>query len=344
MCPQPVHVSLVAIPESLVGPVASIYEAFNVLTLLGQIDDAAPDDPPPFRVEIVGPAPRVTCSANGLSIPTHRRFDEVERTDIVIAPSMMIDGEQWETGRARPVVEWMRAMHDTGARLCGACTGAFLVAETGLLNGREATVHPAFAKAFQRHYPEVRLRLESVLVATGRHGEFVTTGAAAAWNDLVLYLVAHHAGPAVAQALARFMLIQWHEYGQGPYISFTPPTEHGDAAIRCAQEWLAQHHGSGTVLEDMRRVADLSERSFKRRFKAATGYSPISYVQHLRVEEAKRRLERTDAPADEIGWTVGYDNAAFFRRLFKRLTGVTPGTYRRRFSVPDFGDVERPPA
>lgn len=340
MSSQQRHVSLIALPESLLGPVTGIYEAFDVLEPLGRADDSVPDEPP-FRVEIVGATSRVTCAANGLSLPTHRSFDEVERTDIVIAPSMIIDEAQWEPGGSRPAVDWMRAMHDGGAHLCGACTGAFLLAETGLLDGREATVHPAFAGTFRRHYPDVELRLESVLVASGPRGELVTSGAASAWHDLVLYLVAHHAGPAVAQTLARFMLIQWHEHGQGPYITFSPPTDHGDAAIRRAQEWLAGHYAGPCVLDGMRAIAGLSERSFKRRFKAATGYAPIRYAQHLRVEQAKRRLERTDATTEEIGWAVGYDNAAFFGRLFKRLTGVTPGTYRRRFRVPDF---DRPAA
>lgn len=332
---DPRHVSLIAIPESLLGPVAGIFEALSVFEHLAGIDDAVPDEPP-FQVEIVGPEPRVTCRANGLSLPTHRTFGELERTDVIIAPSMMVDGGDWIVGRQAATVEWMCAMHARGARLCGACSGALLVAETGLLDGWDATIHPAFAPTFRRNFPDVRLRLESVLVATGRHGELVTSGASAAWHDLILYLVAHYAGPAVAQALARYLLLQWHEHGQGPYIAFSPPTEHGDAAIRRVQDWLRSHYAGVDVLEDMRRLSGLSERSFKRRFKAATGYSPLRYVQHLRVEEAKRRLERTDASTEEVGWAVGYDNTAFFGRLFKRLTGVTPGTYRRRFRVPGF--------
>lgn len=335
------HVSIIAIPESLVGPVTGMYEAIDVLGSLAAITDSVSDEPP-LRAEIVGADPTVTCASNGLSVPTHRRFIDVDHTDIIIAPSMMVEEATWVPGRHPEVVEWMRAMHERGARLCGACSGALLVAETGLLDGWEATVHPAFAATFRRNFPEVRLSLTSVLVATGPRGELVTSGAAAAWHDLLLYLVARHVSPAVAQELARFMLFQWHEDGQGPYITFAPPMEHGDGAVRHAQDWLATHYAGEAALEDMRRVAGLSETTFKRRFKAATGYTPIAYLQNLRIEQAKRRLERTDEAIDEVGAVVGYENAAFFRRLFKRLTGVTPATYRRRMRVPDLRDTRAP--
>jgi transcriptional regulator GlxA family with amidase domain len=142
--------------------------------------------------------------------------------------------------------------------------------------------------------------------------------------------------PAAAQAIAKFMLLQWHEDGQAPYIVFETPTTHGDGVILDSQEWLADHFTVATPVDEMVRRSGLVERTFKRRFKKATGYSPITYVQHLRVEEAKHRLERTDAPIDEISWNVGYEDSAFFRRLFKRITRITPGAYRRKFQLPDF--------
>jgi transcriptional regulator GlxA family with amidase domain len=143
-------------------------------------------------------------------------------------------------------------------------------------------------------------------------------------------------GPTAAQAIAKFMLLQWHLDGQAPYIVFEIPTDHGDAAVMVAQEWLRDHFTVATPVDEMVRRSGLAERSFKRRFTKATGCSPITYVQHLRVEEAKRRLERTDAPIDEISWNVGYEDPAFFRRLFKRITRITPGAYRRKLRLPDF--------
>lgn len=121
---------------------------------------------------------------------------------------------------------------------------------------------------------------------------------------------------------------------------FEAPTDHGDAAVLAAQEWLNGRFAVAAPVEEMVRRSGLAERSFKRRFAKATGYTPIEYVQHLRVEDAKYRLERTDAPIDEISWQVGYEDPAFFRRLFKRITRLTPGAYRRKFRLPDFADVD----
>jgi transcriptional regulator GlxA family with amidase domain len=140
--------------------------------------------------------------------------------------------------------------------------------------------------------------------------------------------------------VARYFALQWHQDGLAPYIVFEGRKEHGDSAIRAAQDWVADHFPAANPLEEMARRAGLAERTFKRRFTAAAGVSPIAYVQRLRIEDAKRRLERTEDAVDEISWQVGYEDPAFFRRLFKRVTGLTPGAYRRRFRIPDFA---RPP-
>jgi transcriptional regulator GlxA family with amidase domain len=122
---------------------------------------------------------------------------------------------------------------------------------------------------------------------------------------------------------------------------FQGRTDHGDAEIQGAQRWLCQHFSLASPVEEMVRRSKLAERTFKRRFASATGLTPIGYVQRLRVEDAKRRLERTDAPVDEISWRVGYEDPAFFRRLFKRTTGLAPGAYRRRFRIPDFAQSKQ---
>jgi transcriptional regulator GlxA family with amidase domain len=119
-------------------------------------------------------------------------------------------------------------------------------------------------------------------------------------------------------------------------MTFEGKVDHGDAEIEAAQRWLASHFSVANPVEEMIKRSKLAERTFKRRFTAATGVAPLAYVQRLRIEDAKRRLERTDTPVDEIGWRVGYEDGAFFRRLFKRTTGMTPGTYRKRFRIPEF--------
>ena len=136
--------------------------------------------------------------------------------------------------------------------------------------------------------------------------------------------------------MARFFALQWHDGNLSPYIVFRGRTDHGDATIVKAQEWLATHFAVANPVEELVNQSSLAERTFQRRFTEATGYSPIEYVQRLRIEDAKRRLERTSVAADEISWQIGYEDAAFFRRLFKRTTGLTPGAYRKRFQIPTF--------
>ena len=130
------------------------------------------------------------------------------------------------------------------------------------------------------------------------------------------------------------LALQWHQEGLAPYIIFEGRTDHGDAEIQSAQQWLREHFSVANPVDEMIKRSTLAERTFKRRFVNATGLAPIAYVQRLRVEDAKRRLERTDASVDEISWRVGYEDSAFFRRLFKRTTGMAPGAYRKRFRVP----------
>ena len=129
--------------------------------------------------------------------------------------------------------------------------------------------------------------------------------------------------------------MQWHRDGQAAFHFFDPPMDHGDAAVAAAQRWLERNLEVANPVEQMAGHSGLTSRTFKRRFTTATGDTPIVYVQRLRIERAKRRLERSGDPIERISWAVGYEDPASFRRLFKRLTGLTPGEYRRRFSLPN---------
>ena len=129
--------------------------------------------------------------------------------------------------------------------------------------------------------------------------------------------------------------LQWHQDGLAPYMLFQGRRDHGDAVVADAQEWLRNHYSVASPVEQLVARSGLAERTFKRRFTEATGMSPLAYVQRIRIDEAKRRLERTEDSVEAVGWHVGYEDAAFFRRLFKRTTGLSPGVYRRRYRVPD---------
>jgi transcriptional regulator GlxA family with amidase domain len=333
--PEPLHVSLLAIPEAVVSTLSGIYDVMNAFSLLPFGGDD-PRRPPPFHVEIAGERTGPLDLASGVPVTVQRAVGTIDRTDIVIVPSVLLGPQGWPRGAHPDLVAWIRAMHARGAMLCSACSGIFLLAETGLFDGLDATVHFGYARPFAAAFPNVRIHPERVLVISGRHEELVTSGASMTWHDLVLYLIARHAGATAAQAVARQFALQWHQDGLAPYIVFEGRKDHGDGAVQAAQDWVATHFSVVDPMAEMIRRAGLAERTFKRRFTAATGIAPIAYVQRLRIEEAKRRLERTEASVDEISWQVGYEDPAFFRRLFKRVTGLTPGGYRRRFKIPEF--------
>lgn len=332
----PLHVSLVALPDAVVSTIAGIYDVLNgpALTRL-----TGPGMTVPFRAEIVGQSTGPLQLASGIPITVQRALDTIETTDLVIVPSVLLVDEAWQKGRYPEIVSWVTRMHQRGAVLCSACSGIFLLAESGLFDGQSATVHFGYAKAFSSLYPGTTIHPERVLVISGKHEELVSSGASTTWHDLVLYLTARYAGATTAQEVARLFALQWHQDGLAPFIVFEGKTDHGDAEIATSQQWLSRNFAVAHPIDEAIKRSRLAERTFKRRFTAATGLSPIAYVQRLRIEDAKRRLERTNEAADEISWRVGYEDPAFFRRLFKRVTGMAPGAYRRRFRIPDFAQT-----
>jgi transcriptional regulator GlxA family with amidase domain len=331
----PISASILATPETLASPLLSIFDVLGSVSQLRAFDSAVPDEPP-YRVEIVAESAGSIMTASKIPVITHRAIEAVERTDLVIIPSIITDASVWRRGCHAEVSQWLSRMHEAGAVIGASCTGVFLLAETGLLDGKEATIHWSHARAFQAAFPEVKLNLAKMLVITGGRGELLMSGAAMSWQDLVLYIVARQLGDPVAHTLAKFYAMQWHADGQSPFAVFTPAMDHGDVLVLKAQQWLQSNHAVANPVEEMVRLAGVPARTFKRRFTRATGFSPIQYVQHLRVDQAKRQLESTSIPVDEISWRVGYEDPAFFRRLFKRLTGIAPGAYRRSFTLPDF--------
>jgi transcriptional regulator GlxA family with amidase domain len=328
-------VSLVALPDATVSTLSGLYDVMNSFALM-DVSRAGPGARAPFRTEIVGEAAGSLGLASGIPITVQRAIADVAETDIVIVPSLLLRPEGWVKGRYPRLTAWLRAMHERGAVLCSACSGIFLLAETGLFDGRDATVHFGYARAFAAAYPAVPVHPERVLVIAGPREELVSSGASTSWHDMALYLIARYAGATDAQEVARLFALQWHQDGLAPYIVFEGKRDHGDGEIRSAQQWLDGHFSVASPVEEMIRRSRLAERTFKRRFAKATGLAPIAYVQRLRIEDAKRRLETTEATVDDISWQVGYEDPAFFRRLFRRTTGLAPGAYRRRFRIPDF--------
>lgn len=331
----PCRVTIVGVPEAVHSTVAGLADVFSVFEELAGLNDVIPPEPP-FSVSVAGTD---SDPADAVPFRIHARLAEIHHTDIIIVPALLVSPAAWAPGRHDEVVAWLRDMHARGATLCSTCSGALLLAETGLLDGGEGTTHWAYADVFRRHFPGIRLRLEHLLVAAGAHGEIIMSGASGSWHDLALHLIAQRVSPAAAQTIARFLLLEWHPDGQLPYMMFMPDREHGDAVVGRAQDWLEDHFHTANPVDEMSRRCGVPASTFKRRFLRATGLTPIKYVQQLRIEAAKRSLERTRGAIDDIARDVGYDDGAFFRRLFKRTTGLTPGQYRRKLQAPAWYDA-----
>ena len=212
-----------------------------------------------------------------------------------------------------------------------ACSGAVMLAETGLLDGCDATSHWGYQDLFNKYYPKVRFRPEPNLVFADAAGRIVTAGGTTSWHDLAIHIISRYVSPGEALRIAKVYLLKWHGEGQLPYAALVRRNPHADSVVRSCEQWLGEHFRESGAIRQAVELANIPERTLKRRFKAATGSTLIDYVQNVRVEEAKRLLESGQQPVDDISVAVGYEDPSFFRRLFKRRTGLTPSQYRRMF-------------
>ena len=224
---------------------------------------------------------------------------------------------------------WIQAQHDSGALICSICAGAFPLARTGLLNGRPATTHWALAKDFAKTFPEVHVDEEKLII---EDGDIITAGGLMAWTDLGLQLIARFLGTAVMLETARLFLIDPGEREQSYYNLFFPNLSHGDSNVLKAQRWVQANYRSPASVPDMASIAGLGNRTFLRRFRAATGHNPSDYMQRVRINKAREQLELTTNGIESIAVKVGYMDAPSFSKLFQKVVGLSPSEYRKRFS------------
>jgi transcriptional regulator GlxA family with amidase domain len=283
-------------------------------------------------------APRIVSGSrepfrcgNGIPVSPELAFSETSPPEILILPELWLSPTDDMRGRYDDLKEWIRQCYRGGSTIYTACSGSILLAATGLLNDREATSHWGYQDLFRKSFPAVRFKPEPNLLIADSNGRIVTAGGTTSWHDLALHIISRHCNPGEALRIAKVYLLKWHSEGQLPFASLVRRQVHADSVVRRAEDWLAQHFREPHAVAAAVSVCGIPERSFKRRFKTATGSTLMGHVQNLRMEEAKRLLESESTPADEIAAVVGYDNPAFFRRLFKRCTGLTPGAYRRMF-------------
>lgn len=330
---SPLSISLLALPQTT--PTA-LYGLFEVFCAVGVTwEELTGERMPTRRMEprIVAAKGAPFPSALGVPITPHAALMDETAPDVVVVTDLALGREPDCFNAWTDELAWVREQFARGAVVCSACTGSVLLAEAGLLDGLEATSHWAVTGLFAERYPAVKLHPERILCPAGNGHRIITGGGSASWADLALYLIARFSGPAEAVRIAKVFVLGDRADGQLPFAAMARPRQHEDTVISDCQLWLGGHYDERNPVARMVVLSGLSERTFKRRFKAATGYAPIDYVQALRIEEAKQILETTATPTDAIAPLVGYDDPAFFRRLFKRTTGVTPSRYRQRYQA-----------
>jgi transcriptional regulator GlxA family with amidase domain len=328
---RPISVSLVAVPEVSAAIVYGLHEVFSCVGSVWENLTGEQTDTRRIIPRIVGSttAPLRT-TFNATLVPDHT-FDEKHRSDVVIVGDLVFAPGDGPVGKWKHEIGWIRDQYEMGAMVCSVCTGSMMLAESGLLNAREATTHWSARSVFEECYPQVLLKPERVLVPSGLEHRIVTSGGSTSWTELALYLIARFCGDAEARRIAKIYLFGDRSDGQLPFASMARPKQHEDAVIAQSQVWIADNYAVENPVSRMAERSGLAPRTFKRRFAKTTGYAPLHYVQSLRIEEAKQTLETTDDAIDQIAASVGYDDPNSFRRLFKKTTGITPHQYRVRF-------------
>ena len=328
---RPVTVGILAFPETTASVVYGIYDLFmSAGRDWGFVVDGQAG-PGLMRPLVVSAQPGAFVAANDVRITPQASLDQGAVADVVCVPELTVPPGESLEGRFDAEIEWLRHCYASGATLATACSGAMLLAEAGLLDGHEATTHWAYCDTLQRRFPAVKVRAQRALVVSGEAQRLVMAGGGTSWLDLGLYLIARYVGIDVAMQVARINLIDWHDIGQQPFARLARSRQVEDAVIARCQTWIAEHYGEQSPVAAMVRLSGLAERSFKRRFEQATGMPPLEYVHTLRLEEAKQMLESGDEPIEGIANEVGYEDAGFFSRLFRRKVNLTPAQYRKRF-------------
>jgi transcriptional regulator GlxA family with amidase domain len=270
----------------------------------------------------------VSC-LGGLTLSVHGKLEDQTQADLVVIgaighPASRL--EEFDVG----LLKWLNARHSEGSKIASICTGAFVLAASGLLNGQQATTHWQCASLFRQRYPEVLLCCDEMITQQGR---LYCSAGASAYQDMGIYLVRDLFGAAIAQQCSKTILIDADRLSQTQYADFKPSRQHNDDLVHKLQDWLHLHLNDDFSIVDLAKKVHLSERQFKRRFKQATEESPLAYIQALRIESAKKALEASNKTIAIISRESGYEDIRFFRQLFKRLTGLAPSDYREKFSV-----------
>jgi transcriptional regulator GlxA family with amidase domain len=308
---------------SVMGPMDVFFHAGK---LWNHIHGLLPD--PYFDVKIAGIDGHPVKCLNNVMIQPHCAIEEVEQTDLIVVACIANFEKTIQYGAK--ALEWLRFHYERGAEIASVCTGSFFLAASGLLDGKTATTHWGFVEQFKRMFPKVHLKPERLITD---EGDLYCSGALYSGVDLSLYLIEKYCGHAVAVQCAKTLVHDMNRESQAPYTVFRFQRKHKDEKIKIAQQWIEDNYSEEFDVDRLAKLCCMSRRTFERRFKNATGDTPLAYLQRMRVETAKRMLESSTLSFDEICYRLGYENSNFFREIFKKYACLLPSEYQRKFQL-----------
>jgi transcriptional regulator GlxA family with amidase domain len=326
-------IALLAAPET---SASVLYGLYDVLTTVGpmwpDMTAAEPEDEL-LEIRIVAASPEPFRCFGNIAVEPHAAIADVTHPDAVVVCDMYTPIGTPPRDRYGAETTWLRDIHARGALVASVCSGSVLLAEAGLLDGRTCAGHWAYANLFAKAYPRIAFRPGAILDLASEPDGIVTAGGVTSWQELALYLIGRFCGPEQGAQTAKVYLLGGHEHGQLPFAAMSRRLHSDDAVIAASVAWIDGHPETPSPVTAMAERSGLTPRTFARRFAAATGRRPIEHVHAIRVERARALLERGALPVDDIGYAVGYEDPTFFRRLFKRTTGLTPAVYRRKYAA-----------
>lgn len=286
--------------------------------------------PPLFHVQLVGCRKKVLLNNGQYTVHPDKLLKDVSRADIIFIPALF---GNMETAVAlnKTMLPWIVEQHKRGAEVASLCVGAFLLASTGLLNGKKCSTHWSYTDEFRRLFPEVEVQSGSIV--TEETGIYSSGGANSYWN-LLLHLVEKYTDRQTAILVAKYFAIDISRNSQSVFAMFKAQKNHQDEAVKMAQEIIENRIENKITVEELAEEVAVGRRSFERRFKEATHNSVMAYVQRVKIEVAKRSLENGRKNVNEVMFDVGYTDTKAFRNTFKKITGLSPVAYRNRYSKP----------
>ncbi len=286
------------------------------------------NEPPLFKLQLVGLQKETILCGGLVTIHADALLHDVKTTDLIIIPAL--DGDIKHALQINNAfVPWIQQQHAKGAEIASLCMGAFLLASTGLLNGKKCATHWLAMNEFRKMFPQVNLIPEKVV--TDEKGIY-SSGGAYSYLNLILYLIEKHAGREMAIMNAKVFAIEMERESQSPFIIFQGQKEHEDEQIRKAQEFIERHFEERITVDGLASMFAIGRRNFERRFKKATSNTIVEYIQRVKIEAAKKRLETSRSNISEVMYEVGYSDTKAFRTIFKKITGVSPVDYKNKWS------------